>query len=338
MRAADYLVDLGPGRRRARRRDRRAQGTPGAGDPRPGVADRPATCRAKRAIPVPPSSAARGAARSSSAAPASTTSRASTPRSRSGTLTCVTGVSGSGKSTLVNEILYRSVANRLHRARTRPGAHDRIDGLEADRQGDQHRPVADRADAALEPGHLHGRLRPHPPALREDARRPGRVATSPAGSASTSRAAAARSARATARSRSRCTSCPTSTSPASSATAAATTARRSRCGSRASRSPTCSRCRSTRRVDFFAQDPEDPAAPEDAARRRARIHPARPAGDDALGRRGAAREARHRALEGRHRATPSTSSTSRRPASTSPTSSACSTCSRDSSTRATPSS
>ena len=47
-----------------------------------------------------------------------------------GTFTCVTGVSGSGKSTLVNEILYRSVANRLHRARLRPGAHDRVEGLE----------------------------------------------------------------------------------------------------------------------------------------------------------------------------------------------------------------
>ncbi|MEO8092817.1 MAG: excinuclease ABC subunit UvrA, partial [bacterium] len=44
--------------------------------------------------------------------------------------TCVTGVSGSGKSTLVNEILYRAVANRLHRARLRPGAHERIDGLD----------------------------------------------------------------------------------------------------------------------------------------------------------------------------------------------------------------
>jgi excinuclease ABC subunit A len=46
-----------------------------------------------------------------------------------GVFTCVTGVSGSGKSTLVNEILYRAVANRLHRARLRPGAHKRIDGL-----------------------------------------------------------------------------------------------------------------------------------------------------------------------------------------------------------------
>jgi excinuclease ABC subunit A len=47
-----------------------------------------------------------------------------------GTFTAVTGVSGSGKSTLVNEILYRAVANRLHRARLRPGAHDRIDGID----------------------------------------------------------------------------------------------------------------------------------------------------------------------------------------------------------------
>jgi excinuclease ABC subunit A len=47
-----------------------------------------------------------------------------------GVLCCVTGVSGSGKSTLVNEILYRAVANRLHRARLRPGAHNRIEGLD----------------------------------------------------------------------------------------------------------------------------------------------------------------------------------------------------------------
>jgi excinuclease ABC subunit A len=47
-----------------------------------------------------------------------------------GTLTCVTGVSGSGKSTLVNEVLYKAVANRLHRARQRPGAHRAIHGLD----------------------------------------------------------------------------------------------------------------------------------------------------------------------------------------------------------------
>ncbi|MDX6658691.1 MAG: excinuclease subunit, partial [Solirubrobacteraceae bacterium] len=47
-----------------------------------------------------------------------------------GVLTCVTGVSGSGKSTLVNEVLFKSVANRLHRARQRPGAHDKVIGLD----------------------------------------------------------------------------------------------------------------------------------------------------------------------------------------------------------------
>ena len=47
-----------------------------------------------------------------------------------GVLTCVTGVSGSGKSTLVNDILYKAVANRLHRARRRPGAHRAIHGID----------------------------------------------------------------------------------------------------------------------------------------------------------------------------------------------------------------
>jgi excinuclease ABC subunit A len=39
-------------------------------------------------------------------------------------------VSGSGKSTLVNEVLYRSVANRLHRAKLRPGAHRKVEGID----------------------------------------------------------------------------------------------------------------------------------------------------------------------------------------------------------------
>ncbi|MGN0979763.1 MAG: excinuclease ABC subunit UvrA [Candidatus Avoscillospira sp.] len=46
-----------------------------------------------------------------------------------GTFTCVTGVSGSGKSSLVNEILYKTLANKLNRARLRPGKCDRIEGL-----------------------------------------------------------------------------------------------------------------------------------------------------------------------------------------------------------------
>ncbi|HIE57791.1 MAG TPA: excinuclease ABC subunit A, partial [Anaerolineales bacterium] len=47
-----------------------------------------------------------------------------------GKLVCITGVSGSGKSTLMVDILYRALAKRLHRAKTTPGAHDHIEGLE----------------------------------------------------------------------------------------------------------------------------------------------------------------------------------------------------------------
>ena len=47
-----------------------------------------------------------------------------------GVFTCVTGVSGSGKSSLVNEILYKSLAKKLNRARTIPGKHKKIEGVE----------------------------------------------------------------------------------------------------------------------------------------------------------------------------------------------------------------
>lgn len=47
-----------------------------------------------------------------------------------GIMTCVTGVSGSGKSSLVNEILYKSLAKTLNRARTIPGDFKRIEGVE----------------------------------------------------------------------------------------------------------------------------------------------------------------------------------------------------------------
>ena len=60
---------------------------------------------------------------------------------------------------------------RLNRgSKLRAGDHDGIDGAQPPRQGHRHRPVAHRPHAALQPGHVHGRLRPHPPALLADAR------------------------------------------------------------------------------------------------------------------------------------------------------------------------
>jgi excinuclease ABC subunit A len=47
-----------------------------------------------------------------------------------GKLICITGVSGSGKSSLMNEVLYKALARELNRARTIPGPHDSIEGLE----------------------------------------------------------------------------------------------------------------------------------------------------------------------------------------------------------------
>lgn len=47
-----------------------------------------------------------------------------------GVFTCVTGVSGSGKSSLVNEILYKTLAKKLNRARTIPGRYESIEGVE----------------------------------------------------------------------------------------------------------------------------------------------------------------------------------------------------------------
>lgn len=47
-----------------------------------------------------------------------------------GIMTCITGVSGSGKSSLINEILYKELARKLNRARTIPGKHKKIEGID----------------------------------------------------------------------------------------------------------------------------------------------------------------------------------------------------------------
>ena len=127
MRAADYLVDLGPGAGE-HGGEIVAAGTP-AQVARAKGSMTGRYLSGKDSIPVPterraPSGAleVRGARQHNLKGV-----DASFPL---GVLCCVTGVSGSGKSTLVNEILHRSVANRLHRARMRPGAHDRIEGLD----------------------------------------------------------------------------------------------------------------------------------------------------------------------------------------------------------------
>ena len=79
-----------------------------------------------------------------------------------GLFTCVTGVSGGGKSTLIIDTLYKAAARGAQRRERAAGAARSHRGLERDRQGDRHRPVADRPHAALESGDLHRRLHADP--------------------------------------------------------------------------------------------------------------------------------------------------------------------------------
>ena len=164
-----------------------------------------------------------------------------------GRFVAVTGVSGSGKSTLVNEILYKALANQLNRMRMKPGDHTGRRGHRRLRQGDRHRPDADRPHAALESGDVHRPLHARARALLADARvEDPRLQAGPLLVQREGRALRDVQGRRDDQDRDALPA-RTSTSRARPATGAATTARRSRCASRASRSPTCSRCRSRRR-------------------------------------------------------------------------------------------
>jgi excinuclease ABC subunit A len=128
IRSADYVIDLGPG---AGEHGGHvvAVGTPDEIMANPASLTGRYLSRALR-IPVPP------ARRKGSGAfliihnPREHNLKGGAVKIPLGTFTCITGVSGSGKSTLVNDILYRGLAQMLHRAQDRPGAHDRIEGAQ----------------------------------------------------------------------------------------------------------------------------------------------------------------------------------------------------------------
>ncbi len=234
MRAADHLIDMGPGA------GEHGGHVVAEGTAERGHARRPESLTGQflagtRRIEVPRAPAAAERLRRRSRARAQHNLKDVDVRFPLGTFTASPACRARASRRWSTRSSTRRVAQPaapLAAAAGRAPAHRRAG---APRQGHRRRPVADRAHAALEPGHLHRAVRPDPRPVRQDARRRGRAATSRGASRSTSRAGAARSAAATGRSRSRCTSCPTSTCRARSATASATTARRSTSASRARR-------------------------------------------------------------------------------------------------------
>ena len=128
MRAADFIVDIGPG-----------AGIQGGEVVCAGTVDEIMACKesvtgqylsGERCVPIP-------AVRRSGNGNILTIRGARQNNLKNidvsiplGTFTCVTGVSGSGKSSLVNEILYKTLARDLNRAKTFPGDSDGVEGLE----------------------------------------------------------------------------------------------------------------------------------------------------------------------------------------------------------------
>ena len=129
MRAADHLIDLGPGA------GEHGGHVVATGTPAKVSRDRRSITgqylSGRREIPLP---AARRRGRGSSIVvkgPRANNLKNQDVSLPLGMLVCVTGVSGSGKSTLINEVVYKRLAQQFYRAKDRPGESDGIEGVEA---------------------------------------------------------------------------------------------------------------------------------------------------------------------------------------------------------------
>ena len=226
------------------------------------------------------------------------------------TLTCVTGVSGSGKSTLVHDTLYRAAARHFKVDWDMPGEHDEHHRTRRPPRRAPHRPGTDRAHAALESRHLREGVRRDPQALRgtvtgEDARaRPrGLLVQCPRRALRDMSGRRRAEARDVLR-RGRVRELPGvrgTPVPPRSATGRVQGREHQR------RPPADDR----RGGDLLRRPSRPRAPPQGAPGGGARLSAARPARDDAVGRRGAAAQDRRGAVARRSRRISSTSSTSR---------------------------
>ena len=303
IRAADYVVDMGPGRGRARRAGRRAghaARTSGARRIRSPASTSPGSGRSRSRAPRHRADAG-ARARRSRGARGNNLKNVDAAICRSGLFVCVTGVSGSGKSTLINDTLYHAVARHLYGSAAEPAPHDEIEGLEhfdkvisVDQSpiGRTPRSQSRRPTPACSRRSASSSRRCQE--ARERGYGPGRFSFNVKGG--------------------RCEACqgdglikvemhflPDVYVPCDVCH-----------GQRYNRETLEIRYKGKnihevlemtveQALAFFERGAGDRAQARDAARRRPRLHHARPVGDHAVGRRGAAREARARALEARHR-------------------------------------